>query len=309
MNVLSGEKLYLAVDLDRTVIDSYTLEGLKKLLLVDSLGERVKANVVSHYLALENYRLTGEIPWFMLAMYGKVNVKVEQDSIYIERERGSRLVFTKYPNGCPVIFWIRPGWDTFLELIPKRYFTCFITQSARMHATLALKILGVHAPTDGSSRDGVNVLTVAREDRKVITKAFCLTGASAEKCWVGLDDLCDGIDMSSDNLNGVAIWQPDDLKAILKPVPFHAFSEEAGKSDAISLEICSNILTGIHTRFVACLNSALQAGKTYDALLSCSLPRVEDLVAYYHRNNTTSEQRVSSFIETVISERFYKKPA
>ncbi|QDZ21475.1 hypothetical protein A3770_05p39930 [Chloropicon primus] len=307
INALSAKKLYLAVDLDRTLIDSYTQESLLRLVRDKGLGERVKAYALSHYFALENYRLAGEIPWFMLEMYGKENVRLEENAICIDRERGSRLVFTKYSSGCAVLFWIRPGWDHFVERIQDRYFTCFITQSSRMHAELSLRVLKVQVPPEQEegAMDGVKVLTVCRKDKRVVTKAFHLTGARAERCWLGLDDLCDGSDVSASNLDGVSIWQSSDLKSVLKPVPFHAYSDEAGKSDAISLQICTNILEGMHERFFASVERVLQASSTYDDLLTCPLPKLEDIMSYYHRNNTTSVQTISSFVENIVSKRFF----
>ena len=41
---------------------------------------------------------------------------------------------------------------------------------------------------------------------------------------------------------------------------------------------------------------------TYGALMACPLATVEDIVSYYHRNNTTSQQAIASFIENVIKQ-------
>ena len=305
-NALSATKLYLAVDLDRTVIDSYTLEMMRRLLMREDgeMSERAKSALVCHYLALENYRLTGEIPWFLVAIHGKENVTLEGDgAVCIDRGRGSRLVFTRYPNGSVVLFWVRPGWDRFVDRIQQRYFTCFITQSAPMHADLALKVLKVRRGGVGdgeSSRDDVKVLTVCREGRGVVTKAFCLTGAKAEGCWCGLDDLCDGADLSRGNLDGVVTWIGGDLPCVLKPIPFHAYSEEPGKSDAVSLDMCVNLLEGVHERFFAAVERLVGESKGYEDLATRPLARVADIMGYYHRNNTTSSQGVASFMESVL---------
>ena len=306
MNVVSKYKLYLGIDLDRTVIDSYTLEGLEKLIQEQNSSEREKSFVLAHALALEHFNRKGDIPPFMRMIYGSTNVKFESGAIYVDRGRGSKLIFTryprgtqKYPNGTPVLFWIRPGWDVFLDSIKDRYFTCFITQSSSIHAALALKVLKLDVLQE-EKESGVRMLTVCRKDKKLITKAFHLTGAGAEKCFVGLDDLCDGSDELHSNLDGVSIWNRGDLRVILKPVPYHAYSEQAGQSDATPLEMCSHLLSGIHERFFASLNKAVEGCKSHSSTLSCSLAKVEDIVSYYARNNTTSSQAMASFIETVI---------
>jgi len=308
MAVLTKNKLYLAIDLDRTVIDSYTLEGLEKVLREEAFSEREKSYILAHALALEHYNRKGEIPPFMRMIYGAANVKQEFDAVYVERERGSQLIFTKYPKGLnrkypeggPVLFWVRPGFDTFLKNVRNRYFSTFITHSSNAHASLALKLLKIDV-AESERLSGIPVMTVCRKGKKLLTKAFHLTGAGAEKCFVGLDDLCDGSDEQACNPDGVSTWISSDLRVVVKPVPYHAYRSEAGQSDAVPLEMCANLLACIHERFFAALRRAAEdCDGSFEKLLACPLPKIDDIVSYQARNNTTSSQRMASFIEMVI---------
>ena len=52
----------------------------------------------------------------------------------------------------------------------------------------------------------------------------------------------------------------------------------------------------------ASLHRSMRESGTYGALMACPLATVEDIVSYYHRNNTTSQQAIASFIENVIKQ-------
>jgi hypothetical protein len=314
-NVIEKRKLYLGMDLDRTMIDTYTIEGLQKLVKDDpSLNEKEKCYALSHALALENYRHHGQLPLCMQWVYGEQNIVSEestivvgeqntvseQSTIVVNRGKESKLIFTKYANGNPLLFWIRPGWTTLWNSVDLHYFPCFVTHSSAPHAFLALKVLGIDIPTVAQG-SGVKPLTICREGRKFLTKAFHMTGSQAEKCFIGIDDLCDGSDELLSNYDGVSIWNRSDLRKILKPIPYHAYSGEPGKSDELPLHICSTLLLGIHQRFFASLDKASQECNTFDSLLSCTLPDLDDIVAYYGRNNTTYTQAVASFINEMAS--------
>ena len=295
-NVVEKKKLYLGMDLDRTIIDTYTIEGLQKLVKDDpSRNERDKSYALSHALALDNYRHHGQIPQFMQWIYGAHNIVREKDAIIVNRGKDSKLVFTRYMNGNPVLFWIRPGWNTLWKSIDSHYFPCFVTHSSAPHAYLAMKVLGLDVLTLGQG-SGVKALTICRDGRKFLTKSFHMTGSQAEKCFIGIDDLCDGSDELLTNYDGVSIWSRSDLRKIIKPIAYHAYSEEPGQSDELPLHICSTLLMGIHQRFFTSLEKATQDSKVMDTLLSCTLPDLDDIVAYYGRNNTTSAQAVASFI-------------
>lgn len=280
-NVVRVSKLYLAIDLDRTVVDSYTLDGLAKLVRTDSLDEKSKALALSHYNALGIFKESGEVPWFILAFYRSKNVSIEENGSIrvVAGKAGSELVFTKYQDGNPVLFWIRPGFRAFMDRVKDRYFPCFITQSSPMHASLALEVLKIDAEAMSADLRGAKLLTVCRRDRRLETKAFRLTGAGASQCFVGLDDLCGGSDELQQNLDGVSIWERSDLRATIKPVPYYPYSDEAGRSDAIPLEICSNLLEGLHERFFASLHRSVRESGTYGALMACPLATVEDIVS------------------------------
>merc|ERR1712072_1354007 len=288
-------------DLDRTMIDTYTIEGLQKLAKDDpSLNEKEKCYAISHALALNHYKDHGQLPVYMHWVYGEQNIVSVQSAIVVNRGKESKLVFTRYANGNPVLFWIRPGWNTLWNSVHSHYFPCFVTHSSAPHASLALKVLGIDVLTVAQG-SVVKSLTICREGRKFLTKAFHMTGSQAEKCFIGIDDLCDGSDELLSNYDGVSIWNRSDLRKIVKPVPYHAYSGEPGKSDELPLHVCSTLLLGIHQRFFASLDKASQECNAFDSLLSCNLPDLDDIVAYYGRNNTTSAQAVASFIFEMTS--------
>lgn len=279
-NVVRVSKLYLAIDLDRTVVDSYTLDGLAKLVRTDS-GREVQG---PRPLPLQRPRdLQGKRGGPLVHL----GLLQEQERVHRGERKHSRRGWQgrerarlhKVPGreSRPLLDSSRV--QAFMDRVKDRYFPCFITQSSPMHASLALEVLKIDAEAMSADLRGAKLLTVCRRDRRLETKAFRLTGAGASQCFVGLDDLCGGSDELQQNLDGVSIWERSDLRATIKPVPYYAYSDEAGRSDAIPLEICSNLLEGLHERFFASLHRSVRESGTYGALMACPLATVEDIVS------------------------------
>ena len=68
----------------------------------------------------------------------------------------------------------------------------------------------------------------------------------------------------------------------------------------MSLDMCVNLLEGVHERFFAAVQRLVGESKGYEDLATRPLARVADIMGYYHRNNTTSSQGVASFMESVL---------
>eukprot|EP00216_Chloropicon_sp_CCMP2111_P000116 CAMPEP_0198239922 /NCGR_PEP_ID=MMETSP1446-20131203/5188_1 /TAXON_ID=1461542 ORGANISM="Unidentified sp, Strain CCMP2111" /NCGR_SAMPLE_ID=MMETSP1446 /ASSEMBLY_ACC=CAM_ASM_001112 /LENGTH=548 /DNA_ID=CAMNT_0043922589 /DNA_START=248 /DNA_END=1894 /DNA_ORIENTATION=+ len=306
LTVLKRRKLYIGVDLDRTVVDCYTLEKLEAVIRSAELSEREKALAILHLSALNHYRNTNMMPQYLRALYRDIGVPDEKGAISICRENGGRVVLTRYANGDPILVLVRPGWEALLSVFKADYYTCFITQGSSIHASTVLEALGAHA-LEETDESGIGLKVICRDadNKKTYKKSFSLAGAGATKCFVGLDDLLDGSDESRSNAEGVSIWERDDLKVVLKPVPYHAYSEEAGQSDQVPLEMCSILLKSIHHRFFSAVDQVLDSPNVCD-VFSQELPRLDSILAYYGRNNITSAQAVASFVNKTI-QNFQKK--
>ena len=300
---LRHRKLCLGMDLDRTVVDTYTVELLEHLLRSGTLSESERPLVLLDLMALRHFGSCGEVPRFVTILYPNASFTCEGNGgpAAITHQDGGRIVFTKGPDGKAFLMWVRPGWAALRSVVEERYFTSFVTQASQPHAERAIEALGAeHLAFEDTS--GVPRMTICRDGvNKIHRKSFGAIGAMATKCWLGLDDLLDGSDECHSNADGVSIWEREDLKAILKPVPYHAYSREAGRSDAIPAEICANLLCCIHQRFFAAVDNVLKASEgSFAKVTEAELPELGSIMSYYGRNNTTSSQAMASFVHSTM---------